>query len=41
MITLLPKGLKVPALENIGNWVKIIYNGREGFVSADFAKEVR
>jgi len=41
VITLLPKGLKVAALENVGNWIKIIYNGREGFVSADFAKEVR
>lgn len=41
ILYLLPKGAKVTAFENVGNWIKIIYNGKEGFISADFAKDIR
>lgn len=40
IITSIPRGARLTVLERAGDWVKVTYNGQEGYVNARFVTEM-
>lgn len=40
VLALIDKGTKLEVLETVDGWYKVSYNGKDGYVSADFARVV-